>query len=93
MAYPFLLMVSGSIKSRVDVQDLDLIPKFLRDDALLYRKYSEAKYNERILDYRLASGEDSRNFREVELPAVGESVILEDWKYFWRRRHYQLRGI
>ena len=82
MAYPFLLMVSGSIKSRVDVQDLDLIPKFLRDDALLYSKYSEAKYNERILDYRLANGEDSRNFREVELPAVGESVILEDWKYF-----------
>ncbi len=82
MAYPFLLMVSGSIKSRVDVQDLDLIPKFLHDDALLYSKYTEAKYNERILDYRLATGDSSRNFREVELPVPGPSVVLEDWQEF-----------
>ena len=42
MVYPFLLMASGSFKSRVDVQDLDIIPRFIHDEAVLFRKYSEA---------------------------------------------------
>ena len=37
MVYPFLLMASGSLKSRVDVQDLDLVPRFIHDDTLLFR--------------------------------------------------------
>ena len=84
MVYPFLLMASGSLKSRVDVQDLDIIPRYLYDDGMLYRKYAEAKYNERIADYRAATGDASRNFREVSLPeeGTGDRVVLADWQKF-----------
>ena len=52
MVYPFLLMTSGSFKSRVDVQDLDLLPRFLYEKPILLSKYAEAKYNERIVGCR-----------------------------------------
>ena len=81
MVYPFLLMASGSLKSRVDVQDLDLVPRFIHDDALLFRKYVEAKYNERIEEFRSATGSDSRNFRAVTLPELNPTLVA-DWTEF-----------
>ena len=81
MVYPFLLMASGSLKSRVDVQDLDLVPRFIHDDALLFRKYVEAKYNERIEEFRSATGSDSRNFRAVTLPEPNPTLVA-DWTEF-----------
>ena len=81
MVYPFLLMASGSLKSRVDVQDLDLVPRFIHDDALLFRKYVEAKYNERIEEFRSATGDDSRNFRAVTLPEPNPTLVA-DWTEF-----------
>ncbi len=81
MVYPFLLMASGSFKSRVDVQDLDLVPRFIHDDAMLFRKYVEAKYSERIVEYRSATGDDARNFRAVTLPDANP-VLVADWTEF-----------
>ena len=46
MVYPFLLMISGSTKSAVDMKALDVIPAFLRDDDALYRKHMEGLFNE-----------------------------------------------
>ena len=81
MVYPFLLMASGSFKSRVDVQDLDLVPRYIHDDTMLFRKYVEAKYSERIVEYRSATGDDARNFRAVTLPDTN-SVLVADWAEF-----------
>ena len=81
MVYPFLLMASGSFKSRVDVQDLDLLPPFIHDDTMLFRKYVEAKYSERIVEYRSATGDDARNFRAVALPD-SNSALAADWTEF-----------
>ena len=81
MVYPFLLMASGSFKSRVDVQDLDLVPRYIHDDTMLFRKYVEAKYSERIVEYRSATGDDARNFRAVTLPDAN-SVLVADWAEF-----------
>ena len=78
MVYPFLLMASGSFKSRVDVQDLDLLPRFIHDDTMLFRKYVEAKYSERIVEYRSATGDDARNFRAVTLPDANLALVA-DW--------------
>ena len=83
MVYPFLLMASGSFKSRVDVQDLDLVPRFIHDDTMLFRKYVEAKYSERIVEYRSATGDDARNFRAVSLPDTNP-VLVGDWTEFVR---------
>jgi len=81
MVYPFLLMASGSFKSRVDVQDLDLLPRFIHDDTMLFRKYVEAKYSERIVEYRSATGDDARNFRAVTLPDANLALVA-DWTEF-----------
>ena len=81
MVYPFLLMASGSFKSRVDVQDLDLVPRFIHDETVLFRKYVEAKYSERIVEYRSATGDDARNFRAVALPDAN-SALAADWTEF-----------
>lgn len=81
MVYPFLLMASGSFKSRVDVQDLDLVPRFIHDETVLFRKYVEAKYSERIVEYRSATGDDARNFRAVALPDAN-SALAADWAEF-----------
>ena len=43
MVYPFLIMISGSLKSQVDSKTYDVYPRFLHDDNLLYKKYVEAK--------------------------------------------------
>lgn len=44
MAYPFALMLSGSISSGVDSQKYHLLPKYLTSDKALFLKYLEAKY-------------------------------------------------
>ena len=81
MVYPFLLMASGSFKSRVDVQELDLVPRFIHDDTMLFRKYVEAKYSERIEEYRSATGDEARNFRVVTLPDLNPALAA-DWTEF-----------
>lgn len=44
--YPFLVMVSGSMRSEFDAVDLDLVPAFLIDQDTLYRKFLATKYDQ-----------------------------------------------
>ena len=48
MVYPFVLMISGAMRSEMDSADLDAIPKFLVDETTLARKFLETKYNHNI---------------------------------------------
>src|SRR5262245_52413634 len=48
IVYPFLLMISGSFKSGVDRQQWDVIPRYLNDDATLFRKFVQTKYNDTL---------------------------------------------
>jgi len=43
----------GSVKSAVDRTRLEAIPSYFYDDAILYKKYVETKYNERTLYHAL----------------------------------------
>ena len=45
MIYPLLIMISGSIKSDVDFYDFSLIPEYIYNRTLLYKKYLLTKYN------------------------------------------------
>lgn len=82
MVYPFLLMASGSFKSRVDVRDLDIIPRYVYDVETLFRKYAEAKYSERIVEYRDATGDNARNFRSIEWRSDHHAQPVQDWVDF-----------
>ncbi len=44
MAYPFLLMLSSSVASPFDFEDLRILPKYLTDDDALAKKQLYAKY-------------------------------------------------
>lgn len=44
MIYPFLLMMSGSVKSGADFHRVNIVPRYLYDDDALWPKYVESKY-------------------------------------------------
>lgn len=84
MVYPFLLMLSSSVKSGVDSHRMDLIPAYLYNDKALYQKYIESRYNEessRLMDNYPGSW---ISFREVELPEEHHPRIAESWEAFIR---------
>lgn len=82
MIYPFMLMLSSSIKSAVDNNKVTLIPEYLYKDEVLFQKYLEARYNEE--SNRLADNYAGRfmSFNEVQLPVTPNPEIYADWKDF-----------
>ena len=65
MIYPLLIMMSGSIKSDVDFYDFSLVPEYIYDETLLYKKFLLTKYN----------GQNVLMFNNFRLP-VGSLVNL-----------------
>lgn len=93
MIYPFMLMLSGSIRSEVDGNDLALVPKFWHDDVVLYQKYVESKYGNPVILQR-AWGERPGGWRKIEPPDPASSSHLKDflaWRPeapFWELGHH-----
>ena len=82
MIYPFLLMVSGSFKSRIDANEFNLVPTFLHDNTMLFKKQQESKYNENLQMYLLTNNEKVINFRGIETPTTGSASVVTDWIEF-----------
>src|SRR5689334_4867540 len=68
MVYPFLLLVSGSLKSDVDSYEYDILPRYFTDDNLLYRKYLQSKCDEMLEHYRVQYRTDSLTFKDPASP-------------------------
>ena len=86
MVFPFLWMTSGSFKGKMDAHQYDLIPAFLLDDEVLFKRYLEEKYNERIQDYRIATGDDAPRFRMVFTPQLPVERLVQDWSEFCQKQ-------
>ena len=60
MVYPLLIMISGSIKSDVDFFQFSLLPEYIYNKELLFKKYLQTKYNASVTrmfsDFRLQVG-------------------------------------
>lgn len=82
MIFPFLWMTSGSFKGKMDAHQYDLVPAFLLDDEILFKRYLEEKYNERIQDYRVATNDEAPRFRMVSLPELPTERLLQNWSTF-----------
>ena len=82
MIYPFLLMISGSLKSAVDIQDLRIIPRYLVEDGALYRSYIEGLFNESLEMYRVAYDRDDRSFKTVTPPDEPDAKLVAEWRSF-----------
>lgn len=82
MVYPFLLMVSTSFTSPVDQNEFKVVPRYFYDEASLYRKYVEAKYDEDIIRYNIAMGTDLATFEELEPPQGINRRFVAEWREF-----------
>ena len=74
--YPFVVMVSGSLRSEVDETDLDLVPAYFVDDQVLYRKFLETKYNQDVTALRRAHGGHYFSFRDPQSPVSEQEHAL-----------------
>jgi multiple sugar transport system permease protein len=96
MVYPFLLMISGSVRTEMDEADLSLIPPFLVDDAMLYRRFLETKYNEDVLALNRSHRSQSYSFLAAKLPKPIAPGLLNDFKTFLAEttipEHWRLPG-
>ena len=82
MIYPFLLMISGSMKSNVDTKYFDVVPRFLYEDIWLYRKHQEALFNESVSARNITYDEDSTSFDAVAFPDACAPAFLAAWRAF-----------
>ena len=82
MIYPFLLMISGSTKSAVDIMYFDAVPRFLMDDSWLWRKHLESLFNENILLLNQCYDEANSRFEDMEIPEPIPPRFLETWVEF-----------
>jgi multiple sugar transport system permease protein len=82
MIYPFLLMISGSLKSNVDQRQWDVIPRFLYDDDVLFRKFVESKYNELLAHANATYRATYYSFDAIHPPAEPHERVVADWREF-----------
>src|SRR4051794_17997143 len=82
MVYPFLIMMSGSLRTEMDEADLNLVPGFLVDDGGLYRKLLEYKYNESVQFLTRAHARYSFFFRSAALPERINARQIDDFQRF-----------
>jgi len=75
MVYPFLIMVSGSTKSAVDVKYFDVFPKFLYQQDILYKKYAEGIFNEKLSTMNSTYNIKEFSFESVELPNITDKPM------------------
>ena len=82
MIYPFMLMIAGSTKSSVDINELRVVPGFLASDDLLYRKYVESLFNEKLDLYKLTYNLDDNSFEAARRPQMINNKLVDSWESF-----------
>lgn len=87
--YPFLLMLSGSLKSELDFRTFELIPPYLFDETALFKKFLYERYGgqldwfESSTRYLEKDGRPPYSFETIRVPDPAESDIgLDAWLRF-----------
>lgn len=91
MLYPFALMIAGSTKSAVDMRDADIVPKYIVDNAALYRKHIEAQFNENLTLMQIVYANEVTSFDKLEMPGDLNDKLISAWLEFLEKsppRHY-----
>ncbi len=96
MVYPFLLMLSGSMRSEMDESNMTLVPKYLTDKKTLVQKFLEVKYNfDPIVMNRFRQRLDY-SFESASVPEAVNEEVVEDWLEFIQDadipNHWQILG-
>lgn len=77
-------MLSASFKSNVDSKYFDIIPKYFHDDQMLYKKYTESRFNEEVLQFTAQYKNKYFSFDYLQFPEIENSTLSNDWKKFLR---------
>jgi multiple sugar transport system permease protein len=85
MVYPFLLMISGSTKSSMDLNELRIVPGFLTNDDTLYRKYLEGLFNEKMELFKLTYNVDDSSFQNATVPRQINNALVDDWDAYLKQ--------
>jgi ABC-type glycerol-3-phosphate transport system permease component len=96
MIYPFLIMASGALRSEMDETDLDMVPQYLVNEEVLYRKFIETKYNQDVVLANRAHKLQSFDFRGFVVPGEVSHHKVEDLLEFLKEQaipqHWELLG-
>jgi len=82
MVYPFIIMVSGSLRSEMDEVDLDVLPQFMVDRDVLHRKFLETKYNQSVTLLNQQLLQQNFSMRTAEVPSgvnAAEVALFSEW--------------
>src|ERR1051325_3324449 len=82
MDYPFIVMISTSFTSDVDKDEFRPVPQYFYDDAWLFKKYSESKYNEDLPKYNISLSNDLATFKDLAPPAQPNRQQVAEWLAF-----------
>jgi len=82
MIYPFLIMLSGSIKSDLDFKYFNIIPKYISDGPTLFQKHLYSKYNARLSIANDCLREQLTSFEELKIPTDFSDQRVQDWELF-----------
>lgn len=83
MLYPFILMVSTSFTSYMDMHEFRPIPRYFYNDEVLFKKHIEAKYNEDTLVFNKLLNQDILKFDELKFPKRFNKQVVDDWMKFF----------
>ncbi len=72
--YPFCIMISGSVKSLVDADNLDAFPEYIYSDKTQFAKFEEARYSE----LKIASAAYGINFLKFDQLGLPPATKPED---------------
>lgn len=105
MIYPFLLMVSGAMRSPMDVAQMKLVPGYLIDQTVLARKFLEYKYNQSTMTMNEHRGYQDFSFAAATVPDhvvqkrladleafVAEEQIPDHWQVLGGTQMYRRTG-
>lgn len=82
MVYPFLLMISGSTKSAMDIQHFDVVPRFLYDRDWMFGKHLEGLFNERLNEMNYIYDCDEFSFDKLGEAGVANEQLAAAWDEF-----------
>lgn len=84
MVYPFLLMLSGSVKGATDIEHMDAVPELLYKDRIRFARFIEDRYvSLTVLQYAYAK-ELARN-SDAHLPKIDREE-LADYNRFLKEK-------
>ena len=84
MVYPLILMLSGSVKGIMDADEIDMVPRFLRNETAFFQRYLESKYGNRLHLLNNTWGTEHLDWRKITKPPAASPRQLEDFAEFRR---------